>query len=81
MSRTLVLAFAFGLSVLAIADTTDAGHHRRARRRGCGGCGDGCYTPAHYDGKGGYQNYDPSMAPTPPSPPAPPAPPPAPRAT
>jgi hypothetical protein len=81
MSRILILACAVSLIVFTFADSADACHHRRARRHGCGGCGDGGYAPAYYDGKGGYQDYGPSAVPAPPSPPAPPAPPPVPRAT
>ena len=76
MRRILILACAVGLGALTFANPADACHHRRARRHGCGGCGDGGYAPAYYDG-----NYAPSGVPTPPGPPAPPAPPPAPRAT
>ncbi|MBC7855803.1 MAG: hypothetical protein IAF94_20440 [Pirellulaceae bacterium] len=82
MKRILVLSLAIGLGVVAFADSADAGHRRRGRRRGCGGCGDGGYAPAYYDNKGGYdyKGSNSDYGPAGDSVPAPPPPAPAPRA-
>ncbi|MGI8980297.1 MAG: hypothetical protein ACR2FY_13810 [Pirellulaceae bacterium] len=85
MKRIIVLSFAIALGAMAFANPADACHHRRQRRHGChhsGGCGNGGYAPAYYDGKGGYDSKggyaDPGVDS---GVPAPPPPPPAPRAT